>query len=199
MPIAKPSRSFLLILALLALFALAPITLSIVYYHFGGLASEQEQRLQRNLRFAFMKGVDIIDLAPLMEGDWVKVCAIETGLSRAEVDQVVGFAYARYGDIRWIDRPEYWTLLFIDAPKQLNAGNIVSVMPIRVQRREVANLLLPPGVKGQCVGRTGGRLNLLRRLDAPAGESPVVVRLVDFGGPVPEPAPPPEPASLPQR
>ena len=178
----KPSSSFMKVAALLALFALAPITLSIIYYHFGGLASEDEQRLQRNLRFAFMKGGDILDLAPLMPGKWVKVCAITTGLSREEVDKVVGFSYARYGDIRWLGRPEFWTLLFIDPPEDLNAGKVILVTPIRINRHEVADLALPRDAKGVCAGREGARLNLARRMDAEVDATPVIARLVDFGG-----------------
>ncbi len=176
----KPSPSFVKVGALLALFALAPITLSIVYYHFGGLPSENEQRLQRNLRFAFMRGGDIVDLDPLMPGKWNKVCAITTGLSREDVDKVVGFSYTRYRDIRWVDRADFWTLLFIDPPEELNAGTVTTVLPIRVNRREVAQLLLPPGVKGVCARRQGAHLNLARRLDTPVDASPILARLVDF-------------------
>jgi hypothetical protein len=154
--------------------------LSIVYYHFGGFPSEVEQRLQRNLRFAFMRGIDIVDPGPLMPGDWVKVCAITAGLSHAEVDEVLGFPYTRYRDIRWIGRPAYWTLLFIDAPKELNAGNVIPVTPVRIPRKEIAELMLPPGKKGVCVNRGLGRLRLARRLDGDVGVSPVVVGLMQL-------------------
>ena len=177
----KPSPSFVKVGALLALFALAPIMLSIIYYHFGGLASENEQRFQRNLRFAFMRGGDIVELAPLRPGKWVKVCAIDTGLSREDVDKVVGFSYVRYRDIRWIGRPDFWTLLFIDPPEQISAGNVVTVTPIRINRREVADLALPRDIKGVCAGRDGAHLNLARRMDAAVDATPVIARLVGFG------------------
>jgi hypothetical protein len=190
MAIPKPSPSFLKAVALLAFLSLTPVTLYLLYNRTGGPASQKELALQKNLRFAFMAGVDLVDVVPLTPYPWVKMCALANGVTQDEMTAIIGFPYKDYSQLHWLPRPEYWTLMFIDAEREANWGKATPVTPVRIPRKDVADLSLPSNVKGVCVSRLGGKLNLTRRLNAEPGTSPVIVRLVEYGEAAPIVAPP---------
>ena len=77
----KPSPTFLRVLVLLVVFSLAPATLYILYTRTGGPASGKELVFQKNLRFALMAEGAALDMAPLADWPWVKVCAVDTGIT----------------------------------------------------------------------------------------------------------------------
>ena len=172
-----PSRSFLKVIGLLAIFTLAPATLMVLYYRTGGPASQKELQFQKNLRYAFMEGTPTVDMATLTTWSWVKVCAVTNGLSRDDLNAVVGFPYKDYDQLHWLFLARDWTLLFIDSEREASWGKARPVVPVRIPRREVADLALPEGAKGACVDQETGGLILTRRPDAPVGTSPVTVRL----------------------
>jgi hypothetical protein len=174
MPTKIPS--FVKFLGIMAIFALTPISLYILY-HRGGPTSQNEMLLYKNLRFAFMAGTPTVDLGPLTPWPWVRVCAVTDNVTPADVQAVLGFPYAQYDLLHWIKRPEYWTLLFIDNDRESGAGMVTPIEPIRVPRKEVAELKLPGGSKGACVDREHGGLVLTRDPAAPVGTSPVTVSL----------------------
>jgi hypothetical protein len=174
----KPSPTFVRLVVLLALLSLAPVTLYILYQRTGGLASGEELTFHRNLRFALMSGNEAVDLAPLTDWPWVKVCAVDSGVSADELNAIVGFPYKNYGDLTWIGRTDFWTLLFIDKPLKMTSGTAQPVMPVRISRKDLADLALPEGAKGQCIARGSGRIEVTRRA-APVGVSPAVLHLVD--------------------
>lgn len=190
MAFTKPTPSFLKAVVLIAVLSLTPVSLYLMYYRTGGPASQKELALQKSLRFSFMSGVDLIDVVPLTPWPWVKMCAVTNGLTKDELTAVIGFPYKDYGQLHWLPRPEYWTLLFVDVEREANWGQAIPVTPVRISRKEVADLLLPSNTKGVCVTRLGGKLNLTRRLNADPGTSPVTVRLVDYGEAAPIVAPP---------
>ena len=165
------------VLLLLAVFSLAPGTLYFMYTRTGGPASQKEMKFQKNMRYALMAGVDAVDLAPLTEMPWIKVCALDSGLTHAEVTDVLGFDYKDFQELHWLHLADYWTLVFIDVEREASWGMARPVMPVRIPRKDLADLKLPEGAKGQCIGREG-RIELTRRA-VPVGESPVVVQLVD--------------------
>ncbi len=162
------------VLALLALFSLAPVTLYVLYARTGGVASGKEVTVQKNLRYAFMTGADNIDLAPLTPWPWIKVCALDAGLSRADVTAILGFDYDNFAELHWLHLADYWTLIFIDVEREASWGLARPVTPVRVPRKDLGDLTLPDGAKGQCMDRDG-RLALTRR-EAPVGVSPIVAR-----------------------
>jgi len=172
----KPSSSFMKVLLLLAVFSLAPITLYILYTRTGGPASQKELQFQKNLRFAFMQGVDAIDLAPLAAWPYVKVCALESGLTTDEVNKILGFDYQNIAELHWLHLGDYWSLVFVDAEREASWGMARPVTPVRIPKKDLADLKLPEGVKGQCITRDG-RIEITRRSVA-VGESPVTVQLV---------------------
>ena len=174
----KPSPSFLKVLLLLAIFSLAPATLYILYARTGGPASQKEMKFQKNLRFAFMVGQDAVDLAPLAEWPWIKVCALDSGLSRADVTAVLGFDYKDFDEMHWLPLADYWTLVFVDSEREANWGMARPVTPIRIPRKDLADLRLPEGAKGQCITHDG-RMELMRNASVPVGQSPVTAQLVD--------------------
>ncbi len=174
----KPSPTFLRLLVLLAVFSLAPVTLYILYTRTGGPASGKELVFQRNLRFSLMAGSDTVDLATLTAWPWEKVCALDAALTEDELNAVVGFSYKDYAELHWLHLADYWTLFFVDSERQASWGLARPVVPIRISRKEHADLALPPGVKGQCVGRGDGRLQLSRKT-VPVGVTPVTASLVD--------------------
>ena len=173
----KPSSSFMKVLVLLAVFSLAPVTLYILYTRTGGPASQKEMKFQKNLRYALMAGVDAIDLAPLTDTAWIKVCALDNGLTQDEVTKVLGFEYKDFQELHWLPLQDYWTLVFIDKEREASWGMARPVLPVRIPRKDLANVKLPDGAKGQCISREG-RVELTRRA-VPVGESPVVIQLVD--------------------
>ena len=175
----KPSKSFMKFLALMALFSLAPITLYTLYTRTGGPASQKEQKFQKNLRYAFMQGVDAVDLAPLADWPYIKVCALDTGLTRADVTKVLGFDYQYFDELHWLPLADFWTLIFIDVEREASWGMARPVTAIRIPRKDLADLKLPDGVKGQCISHDG-RAEITRRA-APVGESPVTVQLINAG------------------
>ena len=190
MAISKPSPSFLKAVALIAVLSLTPVSLYLMYYRTGGPASPKELGLQKNLRYAFMAGLDLVDVVPLTPWPWVKMCAVTNGVTKDELTAIIGFPYKDYSQLHWLPRPEYWTLLFIDSEREANWGKATPVTPIRISRKDLAELLLPSNTKGVCVSRLGGKLNLTRRLNAEPVTSPVSVRLVDYGEAAPIVAPP---------
>jgi hypothetical protein len=165
------------VLVLLAVFSLAPATLFILYTRTGGPPSQKEMTVQKNMRYAFMAGADAVDLAPLTPFPWVKVCALNSGLSHADVNAVLGFDYVNIQELHWLHLPEYWTLIFVDREREASWGMARPVTPVRISRKELADLQLPDGAKGLCISREG-RIELTRR-SAPVGESPIVAHLVD--------------------
>ena len=171
----KPSSSFMQVLLLLAIFSLAPGTLYFMYTRTGGPASQTEMKFQKNLRYALMAGTETVDLAPLTEKPWIKVCALDSGLSRADVAAVLGFEYDNFAELHWLHLSEYWTLVFIDAEREVSWGVARPVVPVRIPRKDLADLTLPDGAKGQCIDGAG-RVEIMRRT-VPVGESPAVVRL----------------------
>jgi len=173
----KPSSGFMKVLLLLAIFSLAPVTMYFLYSRTGGPPSQKEMQLQRNLRYAFMQGVDAIDLASLTPWPYVKVCAIDSGASTAEVNKVLGFDYEFIQEMHWLHLPDYWSLVFVDSEREANWGMARPVTPVRISRKDLADLKLPPGVKGHCIVREG-RVEITRR-SVPVGDSPVTVQLVD--------------------
>jgi len=173
----KPSRSFMKVILLLAIFSLAPITLYILYTRTGGPASQKEMQFQRNLRYAFMQGVDAIDLAPLAAWPYVRVCALDSGLSHDEVTKVLGFDYENFQELHWLHLNEYWSLIFIDKEREVSWGTARPVQPVRIPRKDLADLKLPAKAKGFCMDRDG-RIEVTRR-SVPVGESPVTMQFID--------------------
>ena len=174
----KPSATFLRVIVLLLVFSLAPATLYILYTRTGGPASGKELVFQKNLRFALMAGGDAVDLAPLADWPWVKVCAVGSGIAEDEFTKVIGFAYKDFGELHWLPLADYWTLLFIDKERQASWGIAHPVVPVRISRKELANLALPEGAKGQCIERNTGRIEITRGT-APVGNTPITLNLVD--------------------
>ncbi|MEQ9448579.1 MAG: hypothetical protein RLN70_06670, partial [Rhodospirillaceae bacterium] len=107
-----PSRSFLKFVALLLLFTSVPGTLYILYTRTGGPESKKELAFQKNLRYALMAGGETLDLAPLTDWPWEKVCAVNNGLTEDEFKAVVGFEYEHFGELHWMHLENYWTLVF---------------------------------------------------------------------------------------
>jgi hypothetical protein len=173
----KPSSGFMKVVLLLAIFSLAPVTMYFFYSRTGGPPSPKEMQVQKNLRYAFMQGVETIDLAPLTPWPYVKVCAIDGGVSTAEVNAVLGFDYEYIQEMHWLHLPDYWSLVFVDAEREANWGMARPVTPVRISRKDLADVKLPPGVKGQCMAREG-RIEIARGA-VPVGESPITVQLVD--------------------
>ena len=173
----KPSPSFQKVLLLLVIFSLAPVTLYLLYARGGGPASQKELQFQKNLRFAFMQGVDAIDLAPLAAWPYIRVCALDSGLSRDEVTNILGFDYENFEELHWLHLGDYWSLVFIDKEREVSWGTARPVTPVRIPKKDLADLKLPKGAKGQCINREG-RIEITRRA-APVGESPVVMQFVD--------------------
>jgi len=172
----KPSSSFVKVLVLLAVFSLAPVTLYILYTRTGGPPSQKEMQFQKNLRFAFMQGVDALDLAPLAAWPYVKVCALQSGLTHDEVNTILGFDYTNIEELHWLHLGDYWTLVFVDAEREASWGMARPVTPVRIPKKDLADLKLPAGAKGQCISRDG-RIEITRGA-APVGESPITVQLV---------------------
>jgi len=173
---AAPSPSFLKVIALLLIFTLAPGMLYFMYTRTGGPESKKELAFQRNLRYALMAGTDTLDLAPLTEWNWKTVCALQNGISEEQLADVTGFEYEHFAELHWNHLPGYWTLLFFDSEREANWGMTRPVTPVRVPRKELADLKLPSEVIGSCVD--AGELVTLQRHAAPVGESPIVI---DFG------------------
>ena len=173
----KPSRSFLKVLMLLAIFSLAPVTLYILYTRTGGPASQKEMQFQKNLRYAFMQDADAIDLAPLAAWPYIRVCALDAGLSRDEVMKILGFEYENFDEMHWLHLKDYWTLVFIDKEREVSWGTARPVTAVRIPRKDLAELKLPPKSKGLCIDHDG-RVEITRRT-APVGESPVTMQFVD--------------------
>ena len=173
----KPSKSFMKFIGLMALFSLAPVSLYIVYTRTGGPASDKEQKFQKNLRYAFMQGEDAIDLAPLVDWPYIKVCALDSGLTRGDVTKVLGFDYQYYDQMTWLPLTGYWTLVFVDKEREASWGMARPVTTIRIPRKDLADLRLPASAKGACITHDG-RVEISRR-GVPVGESPIVVQMVN--------------------
>ncbi len=174
----KPSPTFKRLILLLVIFSLAPITLYFLYARTGGPASSREITFQRNMRFLLMAGTPDVALTPITDWEWEKVCVLDAKLTSADVNQIAGFEYRLFSELHWMDRPEYWTLLFVDRAREASWGTAQPAVPLRIPRKDVADLKLPDGVKGLCIPRDG-RLPVTRH-EAAAGVSPVTV---DFSAP----------------
>jgi hypothetical protein len=170
-----PSKSFLKVLGLLAIFTLAPATIYFLYTRTGGPESRKELVFQRNLRFALMEGTDTLNFSPLTDWPWEKVCALTNGLTDKEVDEILGFEYIGKAELHWMHRPEYWTILFIDVEREVSWGKARPVTAIRISRAGLADLRLPIGSKGTCVDRQSIQARLTRA-PAAVGTSPVTIR-----------------------
>jgi hypothetical protein len=169
-----PSSSFLKVIALLLLFTLVPGSLFVLYTRTGGPESKKELAFHKNMRYALMSGEDTIDLAPLSAWPWVKVCALDSGLTESELAALIGFRYEHFGALHWLHLDDHWTLLFIDSEREASWGMTTPVTPVRVPREDLADLVLPNGTKGRCVDFQEP-IRITRR-DTPVGVSPVVVR-----------------------
>ena len=174
----KPSPTFLRLILLFAVLSLAPVTMYILYTRTGGPASGKELVFQHNLRFSLMAGESVVDVAPLADWPWVKVCAVADGVSEDDLTKIIGFAYKDFSELHWLQLPEYWTLLFVDSERQASWGLARPVVPVRISRKDLANLELPAGAKGQCIDRKMGRIEVTRG-PAPVGQTPVTLHLVD--------------------
>ncbi len=170
-----PSKSFLKVLGLLAIFTLAPATIYFLYTRTGGPESRKELVFQRNLRFALMEGTDTLNFAPLTDWPWEKVCALTNGLTDKEVDEVLGFEYIGKAELHWMHRPEYWTIVFVDVEREVSWGKARPVTAIRISRAGLADLHLPTDFKGTCVDRQSIQARLTRA-PAAVGTSPVTIR-----------------------
>lgn len=170
-----PSKSFLKVIGLLAIFTIAPATIYFLYTRTGGPESRKELVFQRNLRYALMAGTDTLDFGPLTDWSWVQVCALTHGLNAKEIDTTVGFEYLAKAELHWMPHAEYWTLLFVDTEREVNWGKARPVTAIRIPRKELADLNLPADTKGVCVDR-GTMQARLSRAPAPVGTSPVTIR-----------------------
>lgn len=170
-----PSKSFLKVLGLLAIFTIAPATIFFLYTRTGGPESKKELVFQRNLRFALMAEGDTLNFAPLTDWSWVKVCAITNGVTPAEIDELVGFDYIGKAEMHWVGNPDYWSLVFVDSEREANWGLTTPATAIRIPRKALADLHLPEGAKGVCVNHDSIQARLTRGA-APVGVSPVTIR-----------------------
>jgi hypothetical protein len=169
-----PSPSFLKVIGLLLLFSLAPGTLYVLYTRTGGPESKKELAFQKKMRYALMSGSETLDLAPLTVWPWIKVCALDSGITETELTALTGFEYEHFGELHWLHLADHWTLLFVDSEREANWGMARPVTPVRIPRKELADLALPPGVKGRCVNFQE-EIGISRR-EVPVGTSPIVVR-----------------------
>lgn len=172
----KPSPTFKRLILLLVIFSLAPLTLYILYARTGGMASARELTFQRNLRLLLMAGTPDVALSRITDWEWEKVCALDSKLTSADLNQVAGFEYSLFSELHWMNRPEYWTLFFVDQEREASWGKARHAVPIRISRKDVADLKLPEGVKGICIPRENGRLPVTRH-EADVGTTPVTVNL----------------------
>ncbi len=169
-----PSSSFLKVIALLLLFTIVPGTLFVLYTRTGGPESRKELAFQKNMRYALMSGEQTIDFAPLSEWPWVQVCALDHGITETELTDLLGFEYEHFGTLHWVRLEEYWTLLFIDDEREASWGMTRPITPVRIPRKELADLILPDGAIGRCVGFQEDII--IARRPAPVGTTPIVVR-----------------------
>jgi len=186
----KPSPTFIKAMALMLVLSLAPLTIYVLYTRTGGPESQKERAFQKNLRYAFMGNDVAIDLAPMTDWGWSRVCAFDTGVTLDEMEAVIGFKYKDYDQLHWMPVPKYWTLMFIDVERETNWGMHSPVTPIRIPRQDLGDMVLPEGMKGVCVPRGTGRL-MIQRGRAPVGVSPITTVLRDLAVPPPS-APVPE-------
>jgi len=169
-----PSQSFLKVIGLLLLFTLVPGTLFVLYTRTGGPESKKELAFQKNMRYALMFGEEVIDLAPLTAWPWIEVCALDSGITEPELTALIGFEYEHYSYLHWLHLEDHWTLLFIGSEREANWGLTRPVTPVRIPRKEVADLSLPDGAVGRCVDFQE-EIAVTRR-KSPVGISPIVVR-----------------------
>ena len=174
------SKSFAKVIGLLLLFSLGPLSIYILYTRTGGLESRRELDFHRNIRFAFMAGTETVDLASLTDWPWVKVCALRSGLSQKDVDDLVGFSYSDFSQLTWRNLDDHWTLLFIDSERETNWGLHRPVIPIRIPVDDIAGHDFSAGLTGICSNRNGAALALSRQTRS-IGQSPVTARLVQGG------------------
>ncbi len=172
----KPSPTFKRLILLLVIFSLAPGTLYILYARTGGMASARELTFQRNMRLLLMDGAPDLILPRITDWEWEKACAIDAHVTEAELDEIIGFKYPLFGELHWVERPEYWTLFFAARAREASWGTAQPAVAVRIPRKDVADLKLPEGVKGVCIPRENGRLPVTRKTVI-VGTSPVTVDL----------------------
>ena len=149
----KPTASFMKAAGLLAFLSLTPFSIYLMYNRSGGPESQKEMTFQKNLRYAFMAESNAIDLAPLTAWPWVRVCAVDAGVTREEFKKIIGFDYKNYDEMHWLPLKTHWSLVFIDYEREASWG-----------------------VKGVCVPRETARL-VFARGAAPVGASPIMAEL----------------------
>lgn len=185
----KPSPTFLKAAGLLAFLSLTPLSIYIMYNRTGGPESKKEMTFQKNLRYAFMAETTAVDLAPLTEWPWVRVCAVDVGLSREDLKTVLGFDYKDYDQLHWLPLKDHWTLLFIDFEREASWGLARPVTPVRIPRAELADAKFSEGQKGVCAPRETARLAFTRGT-APVGASPITAELKEITNePLTQPSP----------
>jgi len=171
-----PSPTFKRLILLVVIFSLAPITLYFLYARTGGLPSAREMTFQRNMRFLMMANTNDVALSRIADWDWEKACVLDANLTADDLKQIVGFEYKLFSELTWIERPDFWTLFFVDHAREASWGTARPVVAIRISRKDVAELKLPEGSKGLCIPRDVGRLPITRH-EAAAGVTPVTVDL----------------------
>ena len=172
----KPTASFMKAAGLLAFLSLTPFSSYLMYNRSGGPESQKEMTFQKNLRYAFMAESNAIDLAPLTAWPWVRVCAVDAGVTREEFKKIIGFDYKNYDEMHWLPLKTHWSLVFIDYEREASWGTAHPVTPVRIPRAALANATFPEGVKGVCVPRETARL-VFARGAAPVGASPIMAEL----------------------
>lgn len=172
----RPSASFLKFLVLVLILSLGPGTIYFFYNRTGGLESRKEVVFHRNIKFLFMSGEESIELTSFTDWPWIRVCALNSGLTPADVETVIGHPYLNYRELRWLGRSDHWTLLFIDRERETTLSWRRPSVPIRMPKTEVADYYFEPDEKGWCVPRENARL-LVSRRSVPFGITPIVVRL----------------------
>ncbi|MFL2769421.1 MAG: hypothetical protein ACJZ9F_00280 [Rhodospirillaceae bacterium] len=170
-----PSKSFIKFVGLILLLSLGPASIYFLYKQTGGLESRSELAFHRKVRFAFMTAQSRVDLEPLTDWQWQKVCALDSGLSQSQVDTLIGFPFKKFSQLTWRDLKDHWTLLFIDSERETNWGSHRPTIPVRVPKDSIASYDFQ-GSQGVCVEGVGAILEVSRR-DVPIGLSPITVQL----------------------
>ena len=170
-----PSKSFVKLMGLILVLSLGPASIYFLYKQTGGLESRRELAFHRKVRFAFMAAQSKVELQPLTNWPWQKVCAFDSGLSQSQVDTLIGFPFKNFSQLTWRNLKDHWTLLFIDSERETNWGRHRPTIPIRVPKDSIASYDFQGGL-GICVDGIGAVLKVSRRY-VPVGLSPVIVQL----------------------
>ena len=108
-----PSKSFVKLMGLILVLSLGPASIYFLYKQTGGLDSRRELAFQLKVRFGFMAAQSKVELQPLTNWPWQKVCALDSGLSQSQVDTLIGFPFKNFSQLTWRDLKDHWTLLFL--------------------------------------------------------------------------------------